>query len=158
MQKKTKEVDYKALKDVLESYYDSNQSKLTVIFYSMLGELVECDEGSYVSAGCENGQGFMLYGPYKQYEKGSYSVNFSFKSTYGKTNDKAKDIVCFADVVTNQGNTILAKQEIRYSEIAENPNVKLTFSLQKEEVLEFRVFTYAKVPLLVSVNPEAVKI
>jgi FkbM family methyltransferase len=97
--------------------------------------------------------GHALYGPYTRLEPGDYAVEFE-TAVIGNDTACADDAVCaIIDVASNVGNTVLARRELRFSEISHNGSgaFYLTFHLDNTSGdTEFRVYVTGKTELRIA--------
>jgi FkbM family methyltransferase len=97
--------------------------------------------------------GHALYGPYTRLEPGDYAVEFEM-TVIGNDTGAADDAVCaIIDVASNVGNTVLARRELKFSEISHNKSgaFYLTFHLDKTSGdTEFRVYVTGKTELRIA--------
>ena len=95
-----------------------------------------------------NFSGFLSYGPYRRYPAGKYEVEFVLKY-HEVTSDNDRPLATL-DVSTNTGRTILAKRTVKVTDFTEPKTYqtfRLSFLLEKPEVLEFRVSTHGQIEL-----------
>ena len=137
---------------------EKNQSELTEIYYSAVGNLVEHQGAGFIKADIIDGPGFMLYGPYEYFEKGKYNLEFGIHYDGIKDKTKINNSVCFVDVATNGGNTTIIQKKIHLDKIDKNQKIELSFELIKDSALEFRVYTYGIAPLMVNIHPQIIRI
>jgi len=93
----------------------------------------------------------LLYGPYRSYPAGHYSLQVWVKPTKLKKEDPllcAELQIADLEVTTNYGRTLLARKPLYASDLFQAEDyhpVEVSFSLDKDEVLEFRVPYYRKI-------------
>lgn len=89
----------------------------------------------------------MIFGPYREYPAGNYTVEY-----WVKVPSVGKEKVAVLDVVTDYGRRKIAQHLLHSSDFKEANQyqpIKLSFSLKEPEVLEFRVKYLRKIPLYV---------
>ena len=89
--------------------------------------------------------GVVCYGPYKTFEKGNYTAVFRLK-----LEDPARSgPIARLDVTGQRGSKVFQKMEIRDTSFSHRnayQEFRLPFSLEEDEELEFRVYSYNRAP------------
>lgn len=92
--------------------------------------------------------GCALWGPYKVLQPGRYAVEYGIGKGAGSA-AKGDPIVAVIDVARDGGNEVVAKREIRLSELTEEETrFHLMFELEAASTCEFRIFAEGGVPLV----------
>lgn len=99
--------------------------------------------------------GFALYGPYLTVMPGTYEVKFNVKTL---TTNSLNENSIVLDISTDAGNTVLAKNNIKKTTAGKQTTHTLSFNIEIESILEFRVFSFGKVQFEIGANPEIKKI
>ncbi len=94
-------------------------------------------------------RGFIVYGPYETYGPGDYLVEFSIIPDAPSSDEM---LLCgVADVTIEHGAQIIAATNLYVSRLLRDGGaVMLPFTLHKPEILEFRIYSTARVPLTVA--------
>ena len=82
--------------------------------------------------------GFLAYGPYQIFSPGKYVASFRLKTD----NTKTRKTVATLDIAADTGQDVLKKRELRGRDFEKTQSYQLfqlSFSLQEEKHLEFRV-------------------
>ncbi|GAK58093.1 hypothetical protein U27_05066 [Candidatus Vecturithrix granuli] len=98
--------------------------------------------------------GFLTYGPYRIYPAGAFTTEMSFKYSLSESipNLSAVDSLAHVDISSHRGKTILVEKALSVRDF-DAPNqyqtFRLSYRLETQEPLEFRVFTHGIVPFAV---------
>jgi TolB protein len=104
--------------------------------------------GQAIFASPKDQLGFVVYGPYKSYPPADYVASFRLKTD----NIKLQEPLVTIDVVTNAGQTVLAKRDLQGSDFSQKnqyQEFQLPFALAESKTLEFRVYALAKATIAV---------
>ena len=98
----------------------------------------------------ERGQtGFVLFGPYDEYEAGCYHVTFEVRPSRDEQG-RPDDLVAVVDVAAAEGRVILATSNVfRHRAIERGGVITLRFELTQRERLEFRVQATGRAGLMI---------
>jgi len=125
-------------------------SALAEVLHSGVGELDEIDGKPCVVT--RKGQmGFALFGPYRVYNPGTYSV--TYRITVPRP-DRASCsdnwVCCYVDVAADEGCRLLARAPVLGAALKTDESVvTLEFALPQAELLEFRVYATGVCPLII---------
>ncbi len=93
--------------------------------------------------------GHAVYGPYKPLDPGYYAVEFCLRPAEENSID-SDDVCAQVDVAVQSGTVILAKEEIRLSNLQSGGIfVPLTFHNSVRQPFEFRVGVSGQIPLII---------
>ncbi len=93
------------------------------------------------AAKADNG-GYLVYGPYQSYPPAEYVASFRIKTDQ----THLQKTVVLIDVVTDEGNRILAHKEVKGNDFPDSNAYQvfdIPFSLKESGILEFRVYFFA---------------
>jgi glycosyltransferase involved in cell wall biosynthesis/ubiquinone/menaquinone biosynthesis C-methylase UbiE len=148
-------IDKKILTDESQKIYNENQKSKYYVIYHQIGKIIEYNDAYYVNVNSSDAPGYALFGSYDFYPKGNYVVEYNLSLfDFNKKNTISHFNVAIVDVVTDAGEKILVKREIKSSELLNNSTIKLQFSLNELSSLEFRVFYLGKLSLIIGVQPK----
>jgi hypothetical protein len=95
--------------------------------------------------------GFALFGPYRLYNPGTYSVTYRI-TVAGPDRASCSDdwVCCYVDVTVDEGCRILARVRVLGAALKTDESiVTLEFALPQAELLEFRVWVTGVCPLII---------
>lgn len=142
------------LQNKLKEIFLENQENKNDLVFNQIGTLIEKNQEHFVAVNPSNGQGFAIFGPYEFYPTGHYLVEFVIFLDGLKTENTLKNTsVCQVDVVTDFGDRVFAKKEMKLGDLLKREKIQLEFFLDTPSALEFRVLYLGKLSLLVGVKP-----
>ena len=91
--------------------------------------------------------GYVVFGPYQTFPAGDYQAHFRLK-----VSDRTQGPVVRLDVSAQRGQMIFSQKEISGSDFTaagQYREFSLPFTLKEEEELEFRIYTYNRIPFYI---------
>lgn len=119
-----------------------------------LGRAISLDGREFLVAD-DSIEGFVLFGPYKEFPPGRYAVDFEIGVADGWKPDV--DSVCgFIDVSSRHGTRVHANLPFFASQISRGlRKFTLAFELHESAVVEFRVCHYRVAPIIIAYDRDA---
>jgi hypothetical protein len=127
--------------------------------FHQIGHITEENGKKYIEVFPNEGKGFALYGPYVRILPGRYLVNFDIYIDNSSKNSVLSNLsFCKIDIVSHNGNTILAEKRIDINNLTLQNGRSLEFMLYEAEDLEFRVWSENILPFKVGAEPSITKL
>jgi glycosyltransferase involved in cell wall biosynthesis/ubiquinone/menaquinone biosynthesis C-methylase UbiE len=147
-------IDKNLLASQIEKAYLENQRNKYNIVFHQIGKIIHKNDKESMIVNPSDGSGYALFGPYDFYPAGNYSLEHNISSFDVSKMKKNLDLkIAVVDVVTDAGKKVLAKQEIKCSDLLNSSIIRLKFSLNELSSLEFRVFYLGSLSLTIDVPP-----
>lgn len=97
--------------------------------------------------------GHAVYGPYRLFEPGTYRADYRI-ARLDRTSD-ANAACATLDVTAREGQLVLAARTLHVGELKRTFELfPITFTLDAQEQLEFRVFAHGTAELMIADDPE----
>jgi FkbM family methyltransferase len=120
--------------------------------HHQIGSIVNIEGDYFINVNKNEGPGCALYGPYKKYFPGDYTVKFDIRLTENSSLSGSSGEFSSIDVCSDCTN-ILSEKVLTISDTVNDSAMQLNFCVKEPSILEFRVMSKGNVDFLVKAYP-----